>query len=120
MKRYHVISISVLIGLIVGLSVSKAAEAAEINKTAYACSVKIGGFQYGETMIVSVNPDSHLATLQRPGYMKFHAPKVAPGVWKTIPNELGDGDPSEVLTHVSKGVFTLSTDGVITETCYLK
>ncbi|EBW2292199.1 hypothetical protein DFV88_24765 [Salmonella enterica subsp. enterica serovar Newport] len=31
MKRYHVISISVLIGLIVGLSVSKAAEAAPVS-----------------------------------------------------------------------------------------
>ncbi|HID4300459.1 TPA: hypothetical protein ACXEZB_004381 [Escherichia coli] len=29
MKRYHVISISVLVGLILGLSVSKAAEAGE-------------------------------------------------------------------------------------------
>ncbi|EBA3920949.1 hypothetical protein EE88_21710 [Salmonella enterica] len=45
MKRYHVISISVLIGLIVGLSVSKAAEAHTVENI----TAKSGSYICGNT-----------------------------------------------------------------------
>ncbi|EOG8337650.1 hypothetical protein ACLIX5_004448 [Salmonella enterica subsp. enterica serovar Bredeney] len=116
MKRYHVISIAVLVGLIVGLSVSKAAEAADL----YTCTAHYNGLpEYSESMFASVNPDSHLLTLQRPKFSAFHARKTGAGTWLTMPHEFSDDTgPQQVIKIVSKGVFSISQEGEIVEVCY--
>ncbi|HAV9873791.1 TPA: hypothetical protein JLH60_004767 [Escherichia coli] len=68
MKRYHVISIAVLVGLIVGLSVSKAAQAGEHRDRAICISDRDTVTIYDNGMLYAFNSGYQPVTLKAPSY----------------------------------------------------
>ncbi|EIF7532635.1 hypothetical protein LFD09_004336 [Salmonella enterica] len=104
MKRYHVISISVLLGLIAGLTVSKAAEANTLTCNYVVSSVN---GKPGQHIPFIVNTSHHTATLvvQDTAIQFDNMHRVINKGWKATDNEniyyrglndLGDIEPGRV------------------------
>ncbi|EJJ2366492.1 hypothetical protein NIR10_004624 [Salmonella enterica] len=116
LKRYHVLGIALLAGLVIGCAIPA--------KAAYfACNVsfKVGSKQvhYVEKMRVDWNKDSDLLTMQRVNYKEFYATHTAKTAttWITFPDEYGQ---TETINYTGPGRFTVTNtaDGEPWETCY--
>ncbi|EID4122202.1 hypothetical protein LBX38_003261 [Salmonella enterica] len=116
MKRYHVIGIALLAGLVIGAAIPAKAAYFACNTSFYSDSKQV---HYVEKMRVDWNKDSDLLIMQRARFKEFYATHTAKTstTWITFPDEYGN---TETINYTGPGRFTVTSTGSSEpwETCY--